>query len=871
MMHSAHIRRPQSQWLLKLGLLCMLVLSTTMRHPVFAQAGGDIANPYGDDSAAASSDGDNDTKQAPDADNTYDANQPAPAGPFIPHTLCEGRIIKRIKVQGQRRVAEEDILASLELSAGQACKDESVAQEVRSLWNLGFFDNIAVDAHEVDASKVELTFVVHERPAIGKIEFHGNNELEKSDLEEKLSLDVGSILSVPKVQRQLTRIRDLYAEKGYYLAKVTFHLFKMPEDEVLVRFEIEEGEAVSVRHIRFRGNRTITDEELKSAMQTQGTGFFSFLSSSDNFKKQQIEDDVTRLQVVYYDKGFLNVNVSEPHIEFSADQRYIDVSVAIKEGPRYRVRKVRVYEVNERGERVPVIGSEAELRKKVSLKRGDWFSRSTIGKDLLDIRTQYRDKGYAKVQIEPRPQLDDKNRLVDVDLVIQRGPLVRIERINIAGNSVTRDSVIRREIAIDEGDWYNQTLLERSKYRVNALGFFERVDVSETEGSKPNTLVLNFEVAERSTGQFQLGAGFSSFESFIFTSQVMQQNLFGRGQSLSLQLQLSGIRQLMQVSFIEPWLFDTRWTLGVDAYKTLRQFQAFARDSTGGEISLGHPIHWDELRVFLQYRFEDVKISGRSGGFFGATGGGRGFNVFQRLPLANLFRSGVTSALRFTVSWDSRNNRLFPSDGVYTSASTELAESILGSTNTFVRNRVFARVYKELFAGFVFKMNTEWGLITSTQSQGVPIFERFFLGGIFNVRGFPFFSLGPRVGIPGTTDPNGNVADQGITIGGNMQAFYNIELEFPILSAVGIRGVVFTDGGNTWNTEQLLCQAPPGPLGDNTTDPCRHNLLDIRTSWGFGLRWISPLGPLRFEWGLPFARRSYERPILFEFTIGNFF
>jgi len=447
---------------------------------------------------------------------------------------------------------------------------------------------------------------------------------------------------------------------------------------------------------------------------------------------------------------------------------------------------------------------------------------------------------------------------------------VRIERVQISGNNTTRDGVIRREIKFFEGELYNQTKIEKSKERITALGYFERVDVAEAPGSQPNTIRINFEVVERATGQFQVGAGFSSFESFIFTSQVQQQNLFGQGQSLSLQLQLSGIRQLAQISFVEPWLFDTQWTLGIDAFKTIRQFQAFTRDSSGFDVSLGHPIFLDELRAYVQYRAESVDISS-SGGLFGTAGVGRGFSVFQRLPLANLFRSGLTSSVRLSLTWDTRNNRLFPTNGVYASASTEYADSFLGSQNNFIRHRVFGRWYKDLFAGLVLRLNTEWGLITSSQPEGVPIYERFFLGGILNVRGFPFFSLGPRAGVPTVSDPNAGVSQTGVVIGGNMQAFYNLEIEFPIIEAVGIRGVVFTDGGNTWNTERVLCQTPTPSLGDATTDPCSVNLFNIRTSWGFGLRWLSPLGPLRFEWGIPFQPRSYERGILFEFTIGNFF
>ena len=497
----------------------------------------------------------------------------------------------------------------------------------------------------------------------------------------------------------------------------------------------------------------------------------------------------------------------------------------------------------------------------------------------MEITRFYRDRGYAKAELAPQTNLDMDDRRVDVVVAIRRGPLVRIERINIQGNSKTRDQVIRREIPIVEGDLYNQTLVEEGKRRVTALGYFERVDVSEEEGSSPDTIVLNFEIAERATGTFQVGAGFSSIETFIFTAQIQQQNFLGRGQSISAQLQLSGIRQLIQLRFVEPWFLGTQWSLALEGFKTIRQFSFFTQDSTGGGLTIGHPIFDNRLNLFLRYRGEFVDISDRGGGFFGGLGSDvRGARlVFRQLPVAGLFQDGLTSSLTLTLSWDDRDNRLFPTGGIYTSYSAEAAESFLGSENIFFRQRAFFRFYQRLFGPFVLKLNLEGGLITSrtsTQDQpGVPVFERFFLGGIFNVRGFQLNALGPRVALPAQFDPNGAISRAGIPIGGNLEMHYNLEIEFSIVEEVGIKGVIFTDGGNAWNLEDRFCQAPFIAASDDTTDPCGFNPLSLRTSWGFGFRWISPLGPLRFEWGLPFSPRAdlNEDAIRFEFTIGNFF
>lgn len=787
----------------------------------------------------------------------------------VPRTLCEGRVIRQIRVVGNERVATEDMLQSIRSRRAAPCADAEITRDAHSLWDLGYFDDIIVDAIAV-GSAIDVVFRVRERPSIARIVFRGNDAVSDEDISGKVQLREGAILSIPDVRENVTKIRDLYAEKGYFLARVRYRIEPLPHNEVEVRFDIEEGESVTVRRIRFVGNRNLPTSEILSAMQTGETGFFSFISSNNTFRKEMFDEDVNRLQALYYDRGFVSVHVGTPRIELTADRRHIDITVPIEEGPRFRIGRLRVLEVDDNDEEIEPLGGRRRIRELIEIDPGDWFSRTTIARSLLEVTRVYRDAGYASVQVDPGTPANGEHNTVDIVITIHRGPPVHIERIEIRGNAKTRDLVIRREIQIVEGDLYNQTLVELSKARIMALGFFERVDVSEEEGNSPDSIVINFEVAERPTGTFQVGAGFSSIENFIFTAQVQQQNLFGLGQSLTLQLQLSGIRQLIQVRLVEPYLFNSRWSAAVEAFKTIRQFQNFNRDSTGGSITFGHAIFTDYLRVFLQYTAEYVDITERTGGIFNTTGN-RGINVGLRLPLANLFRDGLTSSLRLSLTWDSRDNRLFPTRGIYASLSSEVADRVLGSENTFFRHRAFFRWYYPLFGGVVLKMNTEAGLITSRDPAGVPIFERFFLGGILDVRGFPLRSLGPRAGLPLSVDPNATGVAQGEPFGGNVQLYSNLELEFPILESVGVRGVVFMDAGNAWNLERNLCQAPRAEQYYSASDPCSFDISGVRASYGFGFRWFSPLGPLRFEWGLPFRRLPYESPILFEFTIGNFF
>ncbi|QQR88739.1 MAG: outer membrane protein assembly factor BamA [Myxococcales bacterium] len=851
-----------------------LVLSFGVAPVAWAQDPGadppllspDAPTPTAPPTSAAS--GDDSSADEEISEESYEPNE-TPSQ--VPKTVCDGNDIVRLVLRGNRRVSSRDIQATTGLKRGSVCRDEDVARAAHALWKMGYFDDIIFDAKE-RGSGVVLSLEVRERPAIGAIRYEGNDELDDEDLEEVVDLTEGEILSVPEVRKHVVKLRDKYAEEGHYLARIDYKLTKMPNNEVAVVFMIREGDEVTVRRMRFSGNYHLDDEKLRGIMQTSETGFFSFLSSSDTFQKSVFEEDVNRLQAYYYDQGYLNAQIGEPRVEITADRKHIDIGIDIEEGPRFKVGEIVVTELDSAGREIQPLGGKRKLRNMIDLERDDWFSSTTIQKDLLEITRMYRDEGYAKAVVRPETKLDHGKRIVDINVSIARGPKVYVERINIRGNTRTADEVIRREMRLLEGELYNQSKLDRSKERIMQLGYFERVDFSESAGTADDRLTVNVEVAERSTGTFQIGAGFSSIESFILTAQVQQQNIFGRGQSLSLQLQLSGIRQLAQLRFVEPYFLDTEWTMAIDAYKTSRQFSAFNQDRAGGRLAFGHPIFHENLQLFGQYTLEYVDISSRTSGFFG-TSSAQGFNIFQRLPLANLFRAGITSSATATLTWDSRDNRLFPAEGVYASLSSEVADEVLGSNNTFIRHRLFGRYYYPLFnKNVVLKLNTELGLITSRNPRGVPIFERFYLGGMLDVRGYYLRTLGPRIGLPRSTDPNGIAPAQGVVVGGNLQAFYNLELEFPIVKPIGIRGVVFTDGGNTWNLEDALCQAPQPSVGDPSTDACSNDFWRLRTSWGFGFRWISQvLPPLRFEWGIPFSRRSYERSVVFNFSFGNSF
>ncbi len=849
-------------------LVCIWVM-IALSGPALAQPGADPP-PSGPAGGAKPGIPPPESAPAPPAAEEKPA-RPERAIPRLPPGEAEkarGQIIVSIDVAGNRRVSKLDVLTYLRQRVGQPFTPDTLTQDVRELWNSGFFDDVEVDLERRDDG-VSLRFVVRERPSIAAVEFEGNEEIDAEDLTEAIEVKANTILSQPAVRRSIQKIRDMYAEQGYFLAEVKSEVVPQKNNEVVVRFLIEEHGQVSVRRITFIGNEHIPDEELREVMFTGNAGFFAF-GSGGPFRQDAFERDIAVISALYYDRGFLSVTINTPRVMLTPDRNGIEVSITIDEGPRFRIRQLRVYERGPNDQEVEPINGRRNLRMMVRAKSGDFFNRAELLEDLGAIRTLYRDHGFANVEANPQTRLDPDSQEVDVVVPIERGPLVHFERIEVRGNTKTRDKVIRREMEVSEGEQFSETKLEDSRKRITALGFFERVDISTEEGSAPDKVTVYIEVSERPTGTFQVGAGFSSIENFIATAQVQQANFFGNGQSLSLQAQVSGLRQLVNLRFYEPYFLDSKFSASIDLYDQLRIFNDFSQSSRGGSLTFGYPLVEPELTASLAYTLENDEVSTQTQSTF--LGTSSAVSVFTRLPLANLFNAGLTSSIRPALTYDNRDNRLFPTSGIYLRGSSEWAAEQLGSENEFLRHRFVGRFYYPLGAGFVLKLNTEAGHVTSPKQEGVPIFARFFLGGILDVRGFRFRSIGPRVYLNTSTDPNSAPIPFGANIGGNLMYFQNLELEFPIVEKVGIRGVLFTDAGNAWNLEQNYCANSGVRFAE--TSPCfdgLESLADMRTSWGFGIRWFSPLGPLRFEWGFPFDPLPYEESRVFEFTIGNFF
>lgn len=775
-----------------------------------------------------------------------------------------GRPIDRIQFRGNRKVEDDAIRVNMVSKVGSTIDAGKLRDDIRAMWKMGFFADVTVEAELGPGGGAILTFVVKEKPSVRKVLVDGAKDLGLDKINEVIDLERDAILDVAKVKRNREKIAELYVQKGYYLAAVDYEVKPVNEAEVDVWFTVEERAKVEIRDVQFIGNKAISDDQLRELIATRKGGALAFMSDSGTFSEEAFERDLVMISAYYWDHGYAAVKLGTPQLRLSRDKRYMYLSIPIDEGPVFTIGDIKF--------KGKLVGDEAAHRAKIRAKPGDRFSRTVIAGDRDRLSDHYMDQGYAYANVLPMTQPDMAKHRISLVYEIESGKKAYFERINIRGNSKTRDKVIRREMKISEGELFSSTNLEASKRRINALGFFEKVDVSTKRGSSDELVEVNVEVSERPTGTFQIGAGFSSVENFIAQAQISQNNLFGRGQTLALQAQLSSLRQLFLLRFVESWFLDTSWTFAFDLYNQSRVFNSvnsssgFSRNAAGFNLTWGYPLSY-EARAFVTYKLENVDIT-RGGGLFTQVGAVTEQSSIE--DVANLYRGGLTSSMRASLQWDSRNNRLFPTEGWYHNVFAEYASKYTGSENVFVRWGGFARHYRQLWGPFVLHLNAELGVTTSTDPLGVPISERYLIGGIYDVRGFRPRTLGPRLATG--ADPDGIL--QEIPLGGNMQLIWNSEVEFPLIKRLQISGVLFYDMGNAYNLEARYCNGRSAALSIKY-DPCfsfpDSIVSGLRKSAGFGFRWFSPIGPLRFEWGIPLDRQPDEEPLVFEFTIGNFF
>ncbi len=749
-------------------------------------------------------------------------------------------LISEVRVEGNHRVEAEAVRRALKNKTGAKFDQAKTADDLRALWALNYFSDLQLLVQRLPGGGISYVVRVVEKPSVREVTLEGNDELSKDDFKESLDIKPFSILDQAHIRRNAKKIQDKYVEKGFFLAEVTYEIRPVEGgNEVDVVFLITERAKVQVKEVKFVGNEKVPADDLRAVMMTKEGGLLSFFTNEGTYREEMFQRDLQVIQGVYFDRGFINIKVDKPIVSLSPDKRYIFITLKVDEGEQFTIGKIDFS-----GD---MLGTKDDLFAKMSSKAGDLFSRTTLARDIQGITDIYYDDGYAYANIVPMTAVNAEARTIDLTFEISKGNLVTVERIDVVGNTKTRDQVVRRQMRIYEGELFRGTGMRESKDRIQALGFFETVEVTQKPGSDNTKIVVQVEVKEKNTGSFQVGAGFSNTESFILTAQVSQPNFLGWGQTVAANLQLSGLRSYVELSYFDPYFLDTNFILNLSFYRTSLDYFGFIREATGGNAGIGY--HFiDDLMVNVAYMREYIRVEP-----------GRDFDA--EIPLANQFRNGVTSALRLSAVWDRRNNRILPSSGHMESLTAEFAPGFLGGTFNFNRYTAFSRVYVPLPFGIVLKGNATIGVITELDNNArLPVSELYFLGGITSVRGYLLRSIAPQVSVLSSGSPDAAVRQ--FPVGGDKEFILNIELEFPIFEKLGIRGVVFYDAGNVFAKGRMFFEEPNYKL-----------FLGLLHSVGFGVRWFSPIGPLRFEWGIPLTPRAdrQDQPVLFEFTIGNSF
>lgn len=741
---------------------------------------------------------------------------------------AEGEKIVGVQIKGNRRVESAAIQNALKLKTGDLLYADKVDADIRAIYQLGQFQDVKAETEAVNGG-VNLVYVVVEKPVVREIRIEGNKELSTDKVRDALGLKTNTIFSQKALAESVKKVKKLYNDEGYYLADVTTKSEKRSDTDIKVTFSITEGKKVLIKSIRFEGNKAFTASKLKGVMETKEKWFMSWLTGAGTYKDEVIKNDVALISDLYYNNGYVNVKVGEPEVKLLSDKSGLEVTIAITEGEQYKTGAIAF-----KGD---LLESQDVLFRKIKLKSGEIFNRSNLRNDVSSLTDLYADKGYAFANVTPLSKIDNEKKTVDITFDFEKGDKVFIDLININGNSKTRDKVIRREVRVDEGGTYSSTGLKKTKQNLMNLGFFEDVNVSTTKGRADNKLDVNIDVKEKPTGTFSIGAGYSSLDGLIGQGSVSQSNFLGLGLKANLAASLGGKSSTYNLGLTDPYFLDTRWTLGGDIYRTERDYLDFTRRSTGGDIKAGYPLS-DTMSTLWMYKYEDKQI----------------YDISQALRLVPE-TSSTTSSIYLSLTRNTTDYRLDPTTGMINSLSIEFAG--LGGTNRFLRYYGDTTLFFPCKWETVLSLRGSFGYIQGL-GKDVPIDERFYAGGISTLRGYEGRSVSPYIltDVQSTSQNSGAVTSslERAFVGGDKEAIFNAEYTIPLLKDAGLKGVLFFDAGNVYGENQSMFSS-------------------ILMSYGAGIRWISPLGPLRLEYGIPLNPRDGidKKSGRFEFSIGSFF
>lgn len=736
-------------------------------------------------------------------------------------------VIKDIRVEGIQRTEPGTVFSYLPVKVGDTLDDERVTASLHALFATGFFRDV-----ELKAEQNVLVVVVKERPTVASVEINGVKDFPKDQLRDNLKmvgLAEGRILDKSVLDKSVQELKRQYVARGKYAVEVKATVKELERNRVAVSFDVDEGSASKIRLINFVGNHIYSDKELLEVMQLTTPGWFTWFSKNDQYSKQKLSADMESIRTFYMNSGYMDFTIESTQVSISPDKKDIFITLNISEGEKYTVSDIKV------------VGTEAvlshkEMRKLISIKTGDVLSRDALTDSTRKISERLGEEGYAFANVNAAPDVDKVKHQVAFTFVVDPMQRAYIRRINISGNDKTRDEVIRREFRQMEGSWFATSKVKKSKQRLDRTGYFSEVniDTSPVQGTS-DQMDVNLKVAEKSTGNFQVGAGYSSVEKVTLMAGVTQSNVFGTGNSLSTQINTSKLNQVYSVSYTNPYYTDDGISRGFDVYKrrtnaTTIAISQYTSDTYGAGVRYGIPIK-DEEMFHFGLSAEQTTI------------GLTALSPQRYIDYLNLFGETVANLIG-NVGWsrDTRDSALATTEGTVQRSFIEFSLPV--SDQHYYKWTYQHQLYYPLSRNLTLMLNGDLGVAGGYNGAPLPFFKYFYAGGVGSVRGYDPNSLGPR-------DANN------LPLGGNKRAVGNIELLFPMPGMEkekSLRLSAFLDGGEIIGSGGEL----PGTLG-------------MRYSTGLALTWLSPAGPLKLSWAKPLNDQQQDKIQHIQFTMGSMF
>ena len=817
-------------------------------------------------------------------------------------------VIRSIVVHGNQRLEPETIRAYANLTPGQTYTATTLDQALKDLYATQLFADVTIGG----ADTGDLVITVRENPVINRIVLDGNKRLKDDKIVPEIKLAPRQIFTRSAARADVDRILELYRRQGRFAARVEPKIVQLDQNRVDVVYEIYEGDLAKIRAINLLGNSEFSDARLRKEMfSKQAGGVLGFLKQNDTYDPDRLAADQQKLRAFYLTEGYADFRVVSALAELTPDRKDFVITYVVEEGPRYKFGTVDVDSAlrdlpNER------------VKQILKIQPGTWFNAKAVEDAVTDVNEQAGNLGYAFADINPAYDRDAEKRLMNVTLKITETPRVYVERIDITGNTSTRDKVIRREFRLNEGDAFNALKVKRSQDRIQSLGYFQdKMEIKQTEGSAPDRVVLGLDVEEKPTGQLSLSGGYSSLEKFVIQLAVSQNNFLGKGQSLDASVNYSAYSKSVQLGFADPYFLDKPILFGGQIYRQdYRSFNfignqrntTYSQVSTGGGLRTGFPLteYWS---VGTRYNLVQDKISLDKKSFFT---NGLCDPLKAGQYLCDEVGTRVTSSVGYSTIYDDTDG-IRPTRGQRLTFSQDIAG--LGGDVKYGRVRGDATKYKSLGGGFVFSAHAEGGYIKAFQAAPGPFRDAIRLTDRFfgpQLRGFDIRGIGPRVQRVPYTSTGTLATDQArITdaLGGRTYYMGRLELEFPTGSALrsaGLRPSIYADAGSLFNITApkltdvvAVCTPKTGTTGltsftsPSTTcnvdynnvahDPTKFDFAPgfkefflgnsgkPRVSVGIGVNWVSPFGPLRLDLARALIKQKGDDTKLFQFNVGTQF